>query len=528
MALNRRNLLKLSAATAAMSVSAPWIARAADPNTISMALAAGGPQHADPNKTTQGADNWATEQMFEQLVRPADGAFGVQEKDFVPTLAESFKSSDGTKTWTFKLRQGVQFHKGYGEMTSEDVVHSFTRARNGLNKANYLNVKDVVADGKYGVVITLNNPEPLFLGSGVFINNSSIVSKKADLEKGDNFTFDPVGTGPYELTKFDQKSGVFVKAFDKYWGDKAKVQNLAFTYIADTTARTLALLSGNTDMIEAVRAPGWVESMLQKDKTLQFDMTKPGSFNTLMINLTRKPWDDIRVRKALAHAMDQKVLADALAPMGAVVATLNPPGFPAGYTMAQLPPELRYEHNIDKAKALLKEAGFPNGIEFEANCSQREDYSSTMLIFQEQIRAAGFNMKLNIMDHTAYHASNRKDQNSLAMNSSSYPPIPTRIYTDYLSKAAEVKADGKGGANYSHYGVAMPGIDDKLMKALNATSYDDYLKICQEIELQVQRDLPVLGLSTLSYTIARNKRVNVGYEVKSGYARWRLHKATIV
>jgi peptide/nickel transport system substrate-binding protein len=217
------------------------------------------------------------------------------------------------------------------------------------------------------------------------------------------------------------------------------------------------------------------------------------------------------VRKALAHAMDQKVLADALAPMGAVVATLNPPGFPAGYTMEQLPPELRYEHNPDKARALLKEAGFPNGIEFESNCSQREDYSSTMLIFQETIRKSGFNMKLNIMDHTAYHASNRKDQNTLAMNSSSYPPIPTRIYTDYLSSAAEVKADGKGGANYSHYGVVMPGIDDKLVKALQATSFDDYLKVCQEIELQVQRDLPVLGLSTLSYTNARNKRVNVGY-----------------
>ncbi|WP_342361788.1 ABC transporter substrate-binding protein [Terrarubrum flagellatum] len=525
MAMNRRKFLGAAAAGAALP-STVNIARAANRDTISIALAAAGPREADPNKTILGADNWATEQMFEQLVRPKDGMFGVREEDFVPTLAESWKSSDGARTWTFALRKGVKFHKGYGEMTSDDVVHSFDRARKGMNRANFFNVKEVVKDGDHSVVIRLNGPDPLFLGSSVFYNNASIVSKKADIEKGEGFSQDPVGTGPYELARFDQKSGIYVKAFDAYWGEKAKTPNLSILYISDTTARTLALLSGNADMIEAVRAPGWVDSMLKRDKTLKFDMTVPGSFNTLMINLTRKPFDDIRVRRALAHAMDQTTLATALTPMGGVVATINPPGFPAGFTKQQLPPELRYEHDINKAKDLLKEAGFPNGLDFESNCSQREDYSSTMLILQEQIRPAGFRMKLNMMDHTAFHAANRNDLNTLAMNSSSYPPIPTRVYIDYLSSEANATKDGKGGQNYSHYGVVTPGIDDQLKQALNATTYDEYLKICQSIELQVQRDLPAIGLSTLSYTIARNSRVDVGYDVKSGYARWRLHRAT--
>ncbi|MNL42755.1 hypothetical protein D3C87_1652320 [compost metagenome] len=89
-----------------------------------------------------------------------------------------------------------------------------------------------------------------------------------------------------------------------------------------------------------------------------------------------------------------------------------------------------------------------------------------------------------------------------------------------------MKADGSGGGNYSHYGVAMPGIDDLLATALSATDYETYLETCKQIELQVLRDLPLIGLSTLSFTAVRNARIDLGYPVESGYARWRFHRAT--
>jgi len=193
---------------------------------------------------------------------------------------------------------------------------------------------------------------------------------------------------------------------------------------------------------------------------------------------------------------------------------------------SDLPKELQYPYDPQKAKALLAEAGFPNGISFTALCSKREDYASTMLIVQEQLRLANINMELKIGDHTAYHADNRSDKNTLAMHSSSYPPIPTQLYFQQLASASEVKSDGNGGGNYSHYGTAMPGIDALLDKALKATDFKDYEKTCREIELQVLRDLPLIGLSTLSFTVARRGNVNLGYEVKGGYARWRFHRAT--
>ncbi len=531
MAFNRRQFLGRTAAGAVMAMSAPLALRAQDKAVLRIGIAAKGPRFFDPNLTTQGGDNWANEQAFEQLVRPPDGQFALKPEDYQPTLATEWTTSADARTWTFKLRQGVQFHKGYGEMTADDVVYSFQRAmKDGTNTANLANIDSVTADGPYQVTVQLKAPDVNLLGTGIFDKTTVVVSKKAAEEKGEAFANDAIGTGPYQLDRFDTNWGVALVRFDDYW-DKAniaKIDRVECVYIADTTARTLALLSKDVDMIEAVRAPGWVDSMKSQDPTLQVDMTVPGSFNTLHVNLTRAPFDQLKVRQALIHAIDRSAVAQALAPMGGTMYGLQPSFFPAGLTIDDVPDAVKYPYDPDKAKALLAEAGFPNGIEFESNVSQREDYSSTMLIVQEQIRKAGFNMKLNVMDHTAYHAANRSDQNTLAMHSSSYPPIPTLIYFQQLSAPAEVKGDGSGGGNYSHYGVVMPGIDDLLAKALASTTYPEYLDYCKQIELQVLRDLPLIGLSSLSFTVARNQNVDLGYEVKSGYARWRFHRATKV
>jgi peptide/nickel transport system substrate-binding protein len=528
MALNRRHFMELGGAAAALSLVGIQASRAQQADTIRIALAASGPRAIDPNIITQGPDNWAMEQMFEPLVRPPDGRFGTTPDEFEPALATEWESSEDARTWTFRLREGVQFHGGHGTVTADDVLFSFDRARFvGGTNTRYANVAEVSAPDDMTVVVSLTNPDPLFLGSSVYSPEAFVVSRKAHEQIGEEaWATEAIGTGPYELARFDGEAGVYLSAFADYWDEPAATPKLEVLYIADTTARTLALLAGNVDMIEAVRAPGWVDSMLQRDPNLQFDMTVPGSFNTLHFNLTRAPFDNLLVRKAIAHAIDRDAVAQAMAPMGGVLVGLQPPNFPAGLTLEEYPEDLRYEYNPDTARALLAEAGYPDGLSFTNYISQREDYSSCMLIVQEQLRAVGINMDMQIIDHTAFHGNNRTDQNTLIMHASSYPPIPLQLYLDYLSSRSEVKSDGNGGSNYSHYGVAIPGVDDLLEQAAQATSFEDYVAISEQIDLQVRRDLPIMGLGTLSYTIARNPGVDLGYEVESGYARWRLHRAT--
>jgi len=525
--VTRRTVLISGAAATAAAFYAPSVL-AAPKDTISFASAASGPATADPNLVTQGADSWHCAQLFEYLAQPADGDFGQKPEDFKPGLATKWTTSPDGKTWVFTLRQGVQFHKSYGEMTADDVAFTFKRAMtSGSAVSTYGNISSVAASGKYEVTMTLKNPDPLFLGSTIFTRNAMIVSKKAVSEKGDGFVKDVIGTGPYKMDRFDVEKGVYMSRHEGYWGEPAKIANVQCLYIADTTARTLALMSGEVDMIEGVRAPGWVPQIQAQRGDLHFDMTVPGSFNTLFFNLDKDPLQKLQVRQAIACGINRQEIVDAMKPLSRMSYTLDPPNYPTGYTHDALPADLRFDYDPDKAKALLKDAGFSSGLKIPVIGSQREDYRSQYLIIQQQLRKIGVTVDLQIIDHTAFHAQSNKNLNTLVINSSSLPPIPLYVFNIYAASAADTKDDGTGGGNYAHYGVKTPGVDKLLTEMLQTTTFDDYVKIGRQVELQIQKDLPLMALPTLSYLVVRNPRIDIGFDIKGGYAYWRFCKATI-
>jgi peptide/nickel transport system substrate-binding protein len=538
MSLNRRDfLVTVGAAGAAATLgvelgAAP--ARAADEHVLSIALAARAPGGLNPQQTgLTGGDNWAICQIFDCLVNSDDGTFAITPKDFRPEIAESWESSEDAKTWTYHLRKGVKFHKGYGEVTAEDVLFTFGRLLDPKtptsSKSLYLNIDKVEAVDPLTVKFTLKLPDPLFNGACVATLPASIICKKAFEEKGeDKFKFDPIGTGAYQVKSVDPKSTVMLEANPDYFKGVAASKNLKVTFIADTTARTLAFLSGQVDMIEGARTPGWIPGIRQRAPKTVFDETKPGSFNHLMLNLTKKPLDDVRVRQAFRYAIDNAAIAKAYGELAVPMVGMIAPQFAGAVKVEDLPPELQYKPSVEKAKQLLAEAGFPNGVTIPCFTSQREDYAAIMLMIQEQLRKAGITLDMKIIDHATFHNQTEHDLNEVALNSSSYPPVPTQPLLSQLASSAEVKPDGHGGTNFSHYGVAMPGVDDLLTKANAEPDFDKRIAIVQEIERQVLKDLPDMGIITLSYVIARNPRVDLGFPVKSGYAYWPLHKAKYV
>jgi len=287
--------------------------------------------------------------VFDTLVSAPDGTFATAPEDFRPALAKSWKSSADAKQWSFQLREGVAFHKNFGEFTSDDVKYSYDRLtdpiKSGGLKVLFENIAEVRTDGKYGINFTLRRPDPLFLASSVFQSGACIISRKAALEKGDAFEMDPIGTGPYEFLRIDPAVGVFLKANASYFAGPPATPNLEFHYILDTTARTLALLAGKVDMIEAARSPGWLPSIKSRNAKLEFDAVAPGSSFTVSMNLTKKPFDDLRVRKAIMYAIDRDAIANSMAPISQRSYGLNPSVFPGGYTAATIPAEFRYDHD---------------------------------------------------------------------------------------------------------------------------------------------------------------------------------------
>ncbi|MDE1994131.1 MAG: hypothetical protein KGI75_16630 [Rhizobiaceae bacterium] len=536
MTLTRRNFMGRSAAVIAGAGMAANFARpAAAQNAapLRLAFAARGLRNIDPAAYIQGADEWGIIHIFDTLIDTPLGHFPSSMAEVQPSLAESWTMAPDAKTWTFKLRQGVKFHKNYGEMTSDDVKFTFDRLMSTTeitpNHVLFSNIADVKVDGPYTVIFTLKQPDPLLPIGPLTHASASIVSRKAVQEKGKGFDRDPIGTGPYQLVSVeaDPSQGIKLAANPDYFGGAPATPNMQILFIADTTARTLALFSGDVHMIEGVRAPGWVPSVQQRGAGYHFDVASPGSIFTVSMNLKVKPFDDIRVRQAIAYLINRDEIAAALAPVGLRTYGINPTSYLGGFTADTIPADIRYDFNPDKAKELLAQAGLPKGFSFNADTSQREDYQSIMLIIQQQLRVGGIDMKLNIKDHTAFHADQENDTNTLYQMSSAYPPVPTQAILQQLSKAAEVKADGSGGANFSHYGAAIPGIDDLLTKAMDEPDLNQRIKLVQEIEVKFLTDMPLLPICDNGYMLVRSPNVDLGYEVKSGYAHWRMTKAKI-
>lgn len=534
MQVNRRIFIGGSAAALTHAAVFGGKAFAQGVDTLRWAGAARGLRTIDPHKSIQGLDANAIIAVYDKLVDLPRWRFPETLDDLAPRLATSWTRSEDSKTWTFQLREGVQFHKGYGEMTSEDVKYTFDRAtdaeRIGGVRPKFVNIASVETDGPYTVVFQLDEPDPLFPLGSLSDYDGAVMSKKAIEEKGDEaIGIDPIGTGVYilETVHSDPSQGVTLAANADYWDTPAVTPKLQILYIADTTARTLAILSGDVHMIEGVRGPGWVDSMKQRDDTLNFDIASPGSFFTIHLNLTTSPFDDAKVRQAIFYAIDRDEIATAIAPISQRSYGLNPPSFPGSFTAETIPPEVAYDYDPEKAKALLAEAGYPDGLSFPAMTSQREDYSAIMLMIQDQLRRVGIDMQLEIKDHTAFHADQMIGKNTVSQHSSALAPVPTQVVVSYLAKEAEVRADGNGGWNFSRYGTAIPGIDDMLAAALAEPDLERRYELVRDIEVKALADAVVLLVSTNGYLVVRSPKVDLGFDVVSGYVNWPMSQAKI-
>lgn len=530
--INRRTMLKgAAAATAVAALPGSQTASAQTTRPLRVAMSATNVFSLDPRKSVQNADQMSSRQIFDSIVDPPYGTFDLEYDKVVKELAESWEISTDAKAWTIKLKEGVQFHKDFGELTSDDVKYTYDwmlDPKSASTQRVYLSELDKVEIvDKYRVRFVLKQPNPTFHATGLISLIGSVIPRKAaEKVAPEVFARNPVGSGPYEFDRIDPDRGVVLKAFDKYHGGKPAIDTIEVRYMVDPTARTLAFLKGDLDIIEGARLPGWVDQIKRQKPDLVLDQTRPGSINSFFFNMNKKPFDDIRVRKALRYGIDREVILKAFGGVAGAAWGVNPPEFPGGFKENELPQELRYYYDPQKAKALLNEAGLGRGLKFEIIMTQREDYSSIMLMVQDMWRQIGVDMSIRTIDHTTYHAEKDKDINAIVLHSATHAPVSTQIPVAYYRGSAVVKPDGKGNQNYSHYGVlGGPGVDDLIDKALQEPNLQKQQEIIRQAELKILTDMPAFTICTLSFFYARSPRLNLGFDVKAGYARYRLSKA---
>jgi peptide/nickel transport system substrate-binding protein len=287
-------------------------------------------------------------QVFEPLVR-------FENNDPVPALAESWQQVDD-KTWRFKLRSGVTFHDGT-TFDAADVKASaerLSRARGGL--ASQWKVLDrVETPDPLTAVIHLKSPVGPFLRIASFLSiaPSEAVAAKGPETYGAGVVFP--GTGPFKIGDFKPGDSLSLAAHAGYWGEKPKIQGVQFVNIPEQTARVTAILNGEVDI-------AWSFSddelqTLRADRSVKVDLVPSATYAYSWFNAGRKPFTDARVRRAMWHALDiEKIIRD-LKPESATLARNVIPATVFGHTPLQ-----PYAYDPAKAKALLAEAGYPNGF----------------------------------------------------------------------------------------------------------------------------------------------------------------------
>jgi len=270
----------------------------------------------------------------------------------VPLLAEGWTMDPDGKSYTFKLRKGVKFHDGEA-FDASDVKFSFERAKdekstNKAKKAVFDNIRRIDASDAHTVILTLDNADPnLLFRMG---ENTAVI---LDPKTAAGTATKPVGTGPFTFDNWKKGNSVTLKKWTGFRDAKAvKLERVTFRFINDPAARVAALLAGDIDGVPRLDAPQAVKQ-LQADKRFDVVIGNTAGKGIVAINNKKKPFDDVRVRRAVMHAIDRKAFIDGVLeglgkPIGSHFAPTD-----AGYVdlTAATP------YDPEKAKALLKEAG---------------------------------------------------------------------------------------------------------------------------------------------------------------------------
>mgnify|MGYP000879898551 CR=1 FL=1 len=359
--------------------------------------------------------------------------------EVAPYVAESWNVVDD-KTIDFKIREDITFHDG-SKLTAEDVAFSLNRAIESKYISyiiNYASNAEVIDE--YNVRLHLNAP---YVGSLINLTVPfTAIVPKAVVEANENALIEkPIGCGPYEFVEWEHGNYCKIKAYDGYFMDKAKTENIIFRIIPEGAQRTIALETGEVDLVYDL--PVNELSIVKDNENLQLYSTP--SLNTWYISMNndKEPLSDIRVRQAIRYSINaQEIIDSILYGAGEVANSIVPPAA-TGYVEG-VP---AYEQDIEKAKQLLADAGYPDGLNLSLAVAEDTTRVAVCQVIQNQLAKAGINVKIDIYDSSTYYDHANKGEFDLAF----YFWICAAGHADYQYYSLLHSSQKGPGGNRSFY-----------------------------------------------------------------------------
>lgn len=473
--------------------------------TLTLGSAAADINTLDPHFASGTADRTLVAWVHGALVRFAPGTIDPERLE--PDLAESWTSSEDGLVWDFSLRRGVQWHRGFGEVTADDVVFSLGKSADPGRSAyasDYAAFESVEALDPYTVRITLKHRVPSLLGLLSNYSGGFLVSRKAYETLGSEFARNPVGFGPFQFEAIEPGVAVTFVAHKDYFRGAPNLERIKFRFLSSSSARGLAFLAGEVDAAAGSADQNWLRHVRATPGAV-IDIFEPSELNLLHVNTRKAPFDNILVRRALAHAVDRERLpryrgAEFMRAARSVVPSDN-----VGYT-DQVP---QYEFDPAKARALLREAGFPDGLTFNMIASQSPGYYAELQILQANLKESGITVNLQPAEHATWHQLIRQDLNPVVPYGASRFPIADVYLTQFFHSASSVGTP-TAVTNFSHCDVA----DEQILAARVELDPARRLQLWHEAQRRIIEHVCAIPSSEGAQVWVRNEKLDWGFALQ--------------
>ena len=338
----------------------------------------------DPHKAVAAGTKEVYFNIFEGLVKPDS------EGNLIPAVASEYHPSEDGRVYTFTLRDGIKFHDG-SPVTVEDVKYSMEKCADaGRGEpliAAFSNLESVNTPDDKTIEIFLKEPDTEFAAE--LANVAAAIIPASNSEPDTN----PIGTGPYKFVSRSPQESFVMERFDEYWGEGAHIENVTFKVCANADSIVMDLEGGSIDMFARVTAAQAAE-LSDKFEVLEVTMNL---VQALYLNNEAEPFDDIRVRQALCYASSSQEIMDFVS--GGKGTEIGSSMFPAfgKYYMEEL--KDTYQQDLEKAKSLLAEAGYGEGLSFTITVpSNYQQHIDTAQVLAEQFKAVGAEARIQLVE----------------------------------------------------------------------------------------------------------------------------------
>jgi len=477
----------------------------------------------DPHFAAASQDRSMADMVFNGLLRYKPGEAPHIEPDLatgMPTLS----MEKGLQVWHVTLRKGIMFHPGpmtapY-ELTADDVVYSFTKASDKKRSAYAGDYEGITIRkvGDYTVKFILSKPlsSILFFPKITNYNGGFIVCKKAMEAMGDEaYGKHPVGTGPFMFQEYIPGEKLILGANTNFFRGKPALDGVELLFIPDTEKRKSGLLDGKLDVIIGSGDKGFASDLMLYDG-IEIDTHGVGEVTGIYFNTSIPPMDDIKVRKAIAYALHKESYLNMYNTnfAGYVYSPVPAQFLPGGLTEKDVKAlGLEYDEDVKKAKALLSQAGYPNGFKLELVGSEKRTYRNFYRILHEQLARIGILTKTKILPHADMHKEIRTHPRPIVIYTA-WRPNADAFLSRFFHSDAILVSGIKPDTNFSHY----TKIDKLIEAARHETNPEKQISLWHQAQIRILNDMVAYPVIYANMRTPRRDYVDYGHPLISSMA----------